>query len=58
MESKSWYQSKTLWHNIIAIMTAVGAVVQGSIGWKDALPTTGLAVFNFILRIVTKQPID
>ena len=51
--NKKWYISKTLWINLLAI---VGIVI-----WGAELPpeTIGiaLAVINFILRLITKEPI-
>lgn len=56
MESKPWWQSKTLWINIVAVVSAIGVYVQS----KDttALAAAMLGIVNFILRLVTKQPID
>ena len=58
MEVKKWYASKTIWANLIAIVTAAGAVAQGAMTWQEALFPSILAVVNTILRIVTKQAID
>lgn len=55
---KSWYQSKTLWANVIAATTTLGAIVMGEVTWQVALPPLGLALMNFILRLITKQPIE
>ena len=65
MNGKSWYLSRTIWANIIAI--AVGAIagiaqeihggpvidpgVQGTIG------VVVLAIINLVLRRVTGQPL-
>jgi len=59
MESKSIWQSKTFWVNLISI----GAIIGSSYGFEidtetQAVLATGiLAVVNIILRLVTKQPI-
>ena len=58
METKKWYQSKMLWLNISAVVAAAGAILHGDITWQQAIPTTGLAVVNFILRLITGQPIE
>ena len=57
METKPWYTSKTLWVNAIAL---VAIIVQGitnkeviSLEYQAAI----LAFINFILRIITKQPV-
>ena len=61
METKKWYESKTLWFNVVAICV----LVAGSFGytgelsgdWAEAAAVI-LAVVNLVLRIVTKQPIS
>jgi len=59
METKSIWQSKTFWVNLISI----GAIIGASCGFEidtetQAVLSTGiLAVVNIILRLVTKQPI-
>jgi len=58
MEAKSWLASKTIWANIMALVTAAGAVAQGAMTWQEALFPAVLAVVNTILRIVTKQAIE
>lgn len=54
---KTWYLSKTLWLNIIA---AVGLLLQTRYGFvMDPEAQTGLlALFNIILRVITKAPLD
>lgn len=57
MESKSWYTSKTLWVNAIAI---VAIIVQGVTGKEIIsleLQGTILAGINMILRLVTKSAV-
>ena len=46
---KKWYKSKTLWTNIIAILTVFGLELSGE------EMTAALAVINLILRAVTKE---
>lgn len=58
MEVKKWYASKTIWANIMALVTAVGAVMQGAMTWQEALFPAVLAIVNTILRMVTKQALD
>lgn len=57
MNKKSWWQSKTLWVNILTI--AAGTLQQ--ISGKNIVPNEyiviGLAVVNMILRTVTTQPV-
>lgn len=56
-DAKSWYTSKTLWANILGGASLV--LAHFGLSPIDA-QTTGaiLAVVNFVLRLVTKQPIQ
>ena len=63
MNSKSWYQSKTVWFNTLTIVL----VVAGFLGYtpdqqlteqvSGALLALG-PVINIILRLMTKTPIS
>ena len=60
METKSWYLSKTLWFNGLALVVLVAA----SFGYTGEISPDFAAVapaivllINLILRFVTKQPI-
>jgi len=56
MDTKSWYLSKTLWVNVIAVAAAFGAKQAGiQISAEDQVAALG--VINLILRVVTKQPV-
>jgi len=61
MDSKGWWQSKTIWVNIAALVTAIGVWAQGGFGSAGVmaiiLPAL-MPIINIILRIITKQPID
>jgi len=58
---KSWYQSKTLWVNLIAV---VAIILNSQFGFQlDAetqavVVTTVLAVVNIILRFFTDTEIE
>ena len=57
MDNKVWYTSKTLWWNALVI---VGIIIQAVTGKEIIDPEAQvliLGVINFILRLVTKQPI-
>ena len=57
MESKKWYQSRTLWTNIIAVFAVPIAVKFGiEITAEDSVAI--LALINLLLRIITKQPLS
>ena len=60
MESKNWYQSKTLWVNFIAIVGIVANSLWGIELDKEiqtALATSILAIVNIALRFVTNKAI-
>jgi hypothetical protein len=56
-ETKSWWMSKTIWTNLVAL---VGAVVV-SAGFDAArwgeISTVALAAVNVVLRMVTNEAI-
>ena len=61
MNAKNWYESKTLWFNILAL----GVAVAANFGFSGELPAEWgifvpvvVAVINMILRLVTNQPIQ
>jgi hypothetical protein len=55
---KNWYESKTVWFNVIACAAVVAQAVTG----KEVISTETqgviLTVINFVLRLVTKHEID
>lgn len=54
---KAWYTSKVLWVNILGGIT----LILGHFGFSPVDGTTAaavLAVVNFVLRLITKQPIE
>jgi len=66
MQSKSIWQSKTFWFNVISLLITVAVPVLNYFGWADFTPdatwvTIGgvlVTVVNLVLRLVfTKQPI-
>ena len=61
MESKSWFTSKTLWVNFIAIVAIVANSLWGvelDAEVQAALATSILAVVNIALRFVTNKAIS
>ena len=57
IESKKWYQSRTLWTNIIAVFAVPIAVKFGiEITAEDSVAI--LALINLALRVITKQPLS
>ena len=58
---KTFYTSKTLWFNILALIT----ILAGNIGFGDFVPAAwvndaGVAltlVINIVLRFVSKEPL-
>ena len=56
--SKPWWQSKTIWVNVLTAVGTIGAQLA------DALPPewatkilSALAVVNLVLRVITTEPI-
>lgn len=61
MGTKPWYASRTIWTNIIAGVTLLGAYLTGDIEKHQALYQAGviiLAVLNVVLRLRTNQEIE
>jgi uncharacterized membrane protein YadS len=60
-ESKPWYQSKTLWANIVAAAATLATVLGVDIGLTpetQAELVAGIMVaVNIVLRFVTRTPI-
>ena len=51
--NKAWYKSKTLWTNLIAI---AGIIAFGK-EFDATIVATVLVVVNFVLRLITKEPV-
>lgn len=51
MTSKKWYQSKTMWINILA------SAVDIATGFASGGAVTVLSIINMALRMITKEPI-
>ena len=56
---KAWYQSKTLWVNILTLLTAIFALpeLQTLAPGSERFLLAGVAVLNVVLRLLTTQPI-
>ena len=56
METKKWWQSKTLWMGVLVIL---GGVVEYIAGLPTGVSATTVAVgiINIIFRFLTTQPI-
>ncbi len=52
MVSKKWYQSKTIWLNILAVLGGLITAVQADLAAGTTISLAGLV--NIILRKVTK----
>lgn len=59
---KKWYESKTLWANLIAFVAVVCGVLGVDVGLDEKtqaeLVVGIMAIVNIILRLVTKEPIE
>jgi len=58
MDSKKWWQSKTVWANAAAIVAAGAAYFAGGVDFNTAVVPAVMGLVNLILRIATKQPLD
>lgn len=66
IETKLWYQSKTVWFNIGTILVVVAAELTPLLGLFDAQTEAALtplvllaaAVGNILLRAVTTKPLS
>lgn len=56
---KPWWQSKTLWLNVVAGLIALLAAIAPSVP-QNLMPVIALitAVANVVLRFLTNQPIQ
>jgi len=58
---KSWYTSKTLWVNLLAIVGIIANSLWGielDAEVQAAMATSILAVVNIVLRLITKTAIQ
>lgn len=53
MDDKAWYQSKTVWLNVISVLMGVLPLVQEHIDTGNALTLN--AALNIILRFVSHK---
>lgn len=58
MDSKGVLKSKTLWANASLVLGAVAAYFTGQSDLTTMIAIVAPAVLNFVLRLVTKQPIE
>lgn len=62
MDTKKWYESKTLWVNLLAGIAAITGAFGIDIGLTPEVQTTivtgVMALVNIALRVVTKQPVS
>lgn len=58
-ESKSWYTSRTIWVNLVALVASLlaAAGIELTTDQQGALVTSVLAVANIGLRFVTSAPV-
>lgn len=55
---KKWWQSKTLWLNIIAVIIVLVQVGMQSAWIKPEYQVAILAILNAFVRLLTNQPIE
>ncbi len=54
---KKWYQSKTIWLQVLAVIIAGIQALQGAAWLNPEYQIAILAVLNIIVRLITNQPI-
>ena len=52
-ETKAWYESKTVWANILLIVAGVAGGFAGLL--SSGIPITAIAVMNLVLRVISKS---
>ena len=57
MDTKNWYESKTLWTNALGVAAIVAQGVTGKQVIDPAAQGVVLGVLNLILRLVTKSEV-
>ena len=58
MQPKSIFESKTAWFNLLTLVVTYGGYATNILPPKFAEIAVGVvAVANFLLRIITKQPV-
>ncbi len=58
MDPKSVFKSKTLWANLSLILGAVAGYFTGTADLNTSIALVAPAILNFVLRLITKQPLD
>lgn len=53
--NKKFWESKTFWINVVAILTGIGLTLQDNLA--TGVPLTGIGIVNIILRSISKQAI-
>lgn len=56
IESKKWYESKTIWINFLIILGVIITGFEGLLSSGEAI--TLMAVMNLILRAITKARLE
>lgn len=60
MGGKAWWKSKTVWFNLLALVTAIaggwGYTGELPADWAVLVPSI-IAAVNLLLRLVTKEPL-
>ena len=56
MNTKKWYDSKTLWVNALIVVGGVLTAVAGQLAAGETI--TALGLLNIVLRLLTNQQIS
>ena len=57
-ETKVWWNSKTIWTNLIALVGSIVVAIGFDPGRWAEISTVALSVVNLILRLYTSEPIS
>lgn len=58
MEAKPFWQSKTIWVNVVALLVAIITSLNINPSWWPQFSIVALGIANVILRFLTGEPID
>jgi len=58
MDKKAWFESKTLWVNLLAIVAIIVQCATGTEVFDIEAQATVLAFINLVLRMVTGKPLS
>lgn len=58
MDTKKWYQSKTIWFNVLAIAGAIFTMASEQLSQGAGTGVILINAGNILLRFVTNKPLE